>query len=92
MQNTINFHAAVEIVQQNVVQDKRKQQEAINEFLESTCDMFSGSDWFYYVEETGKSLEWLRANAKYSDPQEEQGTMLNNAIMDGDYELMEFYI
>jgi hypothetical protein len=68
----------------------RQSQEALEDFLTSNCDMFSSADWFYYAEETGKSIEWLRSNANYSDPDRE--CMLENALIDGDYELMEFFI
>ena len=74
-------------------QEKQEQQrKALDEFLSSKCDLFSSSDWHYYAAATGKSLEWLRDNATYSDPEGPMGTMLNNAILDGDYDLGKFFI
>jgi hypothetical protein len=74
-------------------QEKQKQQQkALKEFMSSKCDLFSSSDWHYYAATTGKSLEWLRDNASYSDPEGPMGTMLNNAIIDDDYDLAELFI
>ena len=90
--NQLNFHHAIEIVEQIKVRQTNEQAEKLQEFLESKCDMFSSADWFYYAEVTGKSLEWLKDNASYSDSLGMYGTMLNNAIIDNDFELAEFYI
>jgi len=68
------------------------QAEKLAEFLDSKCDMFSFADWEYYVEETGKSLDWLKANASYYDSDGAYGAMLQNAIQFGDSEMAELFI
>lgn len=57
-------------VQQATILDKRQQveqSEALAEFQDSFCDMFSIQDWIYYSEKTGKSIAELKAMAKYED-------------------------
>ena len=66
-----------------------EQREAITEFLESKCDSFSSADFQYYAEVTGKGIDWVRANAKYYDDNGILGTCLDNALIDGDFELAE---
>ena len=89
----IHFEQAVVISKQVDAKQLKKQEETLKEFLESKCDIFNSDDWDYYVQATGKSLDWLRENATYSDELGEYGTMLDNAIIDGDFELAaKFYI
>lgn len=72
-------------------QDTQEQSEMLEEFLSSQCDMFSSHDWYYYVEVTGKDLGYLKENATYGDPKGAIGTMLENAIIDNDYDLVEMF-
>lgn len=67
----------------------REQEEYLEEFLRSKCDIFSSADFQFYADKTGKSLEWIKENANYSDPDGIYGTCLENAMLDGDYELAE---
>ena len=85
----IEFHKAIEISKQVDIKNLQKQKETLQEFLSSKCDLFTSQDWFYYAETTGKSIPWLRENAIYSDPAGEYGTLLTNAMLDNDYELIE---
>ena len=89
---SIEWHQAVGISQQQDKDVTEKQQEYLTEFLESNCDVFSSRDWQFYAGETGKSIQWLRENATYSDDAGEYGTMLTNAFIDNDVDLMEFFI
>ncbi len=69
-----------------------EQLEARTEFLESKCDLFSQADFKYYADKTGLGIDWVMDHAKYSDPDGIYGTCLENAILDGDYDLAEFFI
>jgi len=69
-----------------------EQVEKQEEFLESKCDLFDSNDFNYYATATGKGLDWVRENAKYSDENGMYGSCLENAIIDGDFELAEFFI
>lgn len=44
------------------------QQSAINEFLESNCELFDTNDLQHYENETGKSLDWLLENGRNINP------------------------
>ena len=88
----ITFEQGIEISKQYQEEKKQFSKEKLQEFLESNCDMFSYADWLFYESETGKSIEWLFSNAKYSDPQGAHGTMLQNAIDFGDTELANLFI
>lgn len=70
----------------------KKQQEKIDEFLDSKCDMFSSADFQYYAEVTGKGIDWIRENAKYYSDSGIYGNCLENALIDGDFELAEMLI
>lgn len=70
----------------------KEQQEKIDEFLTSKCDMFSSADFHYYAEVTGKGIDWTMDNAKYHDNNGINGTCLENAMLDGDFELGDFLI
>lgn len=75
-----------------ISQDQQQQQsEKLEEFLESQCDLFSSHDWHYYAEVTGKGIAWLKENATFSDPKGPLGAMLENAVIDNDYDLVEMF-
>lgn len=87
----INWNQAQVESQEVQKQATTRQAEKLAEFLRSKCDLFSMEDWHFYERETGKSLQWLRENATYSDNQGESGQMLTNAMIDGDHELIETF-
>lgn len=87
----INWNQAQVVSQEVQKQATTRKAEKLAEFLESKCDLFSMEDWNFYVKVTGKSLQWLRENASYSDEQAESGQMLTNAMIDGDHELIETF-
>jgi len=89
---TLNFNHAIEIHQEVKEKKKVENKKLLQEFLESKCDLFSYQDFLYYSEKTGKSIQWLWENAKYSDSEGCNGTLLENAIIDEDYELAEMFI
>ena len=91
IKNQIEWHQAIEISQQQTKKDKQARAEALEEFLTSSCDLFSSLDWLYYVDETGKTIDWLREHANYSDPAGTLGAMLENAILDNDTDLIELF-
>jgi len=64
-----------------------EQLEKQREFLESKCDLFDSADFQYYAEATGRGIDWVMANAKYADDEGIYGTVLTNAIADGDFEM-----
>ena len=88
-QTEIQFSQAVIISQAVTEARMARQAEMIEEFLTSKCDMFSGADFEHYAEETGKPIEWIRANAQYYDDLGAYGSSLKNALEFGDYELMD---
>ena len=90
--SNISFEHAINLSNEVTRQESENQKEKLTEFLESTCDLFSYADWQYYADETGKSINWLMQNASYYDDNEAHGTMLNNALIDNDTELMELFI
>jgi len=91
-QTEIHFEQAI-VISESVKENRTKEQEeAVKDFLESNCDLFSGADFNYYAEATGKGIDWVRENAKYSDEQGAYGESLRNAMDFGDYELMEQFI
>ena len=92
MMKDLNLFEAVNLVQHEEIKQIKYQEEKLEEFLSSNCDMFTSDDWLFYTEATGKSLQWLKINATYLDTKGANGTMLDNAISDGDYELGSFYI
>lgn len=93
MKQNIEWHQAQQVAQQVTKEQAQRQQEMLDEFLTSNCDSFSFADWQYYADETGKSIDWLREHATYSDSEGEYGTLLNNAMLDNDHELIEeFFI
>ena len=73
-QTEIQFSQAVKLSEQVEAEREQEQAEAIEEFLSSYCDLFSGADFHYYAEKTGKPIEWIMSNAKYSDPSGSMGT------------------
>jgi hypothetical protein len=68
-----------------------EQIEKTEEFLRSKCDMFSSADFDYYAEVTGKGIEWVRENASYHSELGMYGTCLENALIDGDFDLAEMF-
>ena len=66
-----------------------EQAEKIEEFLTSKCDLFSSADFYYYAEVTGKGIDWVRENASYHSELGACGTCLENALIDGDFDLAE---
>ena len=87
----ITWDQAVKISQDQRKQETQEQAEKLEEFLSSQCDLFSSHDWYYYVEVTGKDLAYLKEHATYSDSRGAIGTMLENAIFDQDYDLVEMF-
>ena len=87
----IEWHEAIRISDQQAKRDQQQQVEALEEFLTSKCDLFNSMDWLYYVDETGKTIEWLKEHANYSDPAGNLGTMLENAIIENDTDLIELF-
>ena len=85
MNNALRYIKASELLTE-------KQQEKIEEFLTSKCDMFSSADFQYYAEVTGKGIEWVRENAQYYSTSGIYGDCLENAILDGDFELAEMLL
>ena len=53
-QTEVSWQQAVKISKHQQKIDEKRQAEKLQEFLGSKCDLFSSSDWSYYVEETGK--------------------------------------
>ena len=75
-----------------ISQDQQQEQaEKLEEFLSSQCDLFSSHDWYFYVEVTGKDLAYLKEHATFSDPKGPLGAMLENAVIDKDYDLIEMF-
>ena len=87
----ITWKQGVQISQNQQKKDTQEQADKLEEFLSSQCDMFSSHDWSYYVEVTGKDLGYLKENATYSDSKGAIGSMLQNAIIDNDYDLIEMF-
>ncbi len=92
MQTEITYNQAIQISKADRQKERINQAEKLQEFLDSKCDMFSFADWEYYASETGKSLDWLKANASYNDDRGAFGTMLENAIEFGDTEMAELFM
>ena len=87
----ITWDEGVQISQDQQKKDTQEQAEKLEEFLSSQCDMFSSHDWYYYVEVTGKDLIWLKEHATFSDPMGPLGSMLENAVIDKDYDLIDMF-
>ena len=71
-QMEIIWSQAKEVSEQAIINNKKEQAKALNEFRTSFCDMFTISDWMYYAEKTEWSIQKLREYAKY---QEEETTL-----------------
>ena len=69
-----------------------KQQEKLEEFLTSYCDMFSGADFYYYAEVTGKDIKWIMSHAKYRSNDGILGDCLDNALIDMDLDLADLLV
>jgi hypothetical protein len=64
MNNIIECHQAKEFPEER----RQDQQKYIDEFLESDCELMNGRDLQYYVDNTGKSLEWIVDNGRNINP------------------------
>ena len=84
----IQWTEAVQQAQDISQEKQRSQAEALQEFKESNCDMFSVQDWMYYCEETGKTMSELRQIAKFQDTNT-VNYYLSSLAASGDIELDE---
>lgn len=64
MKNTIEWHQAQELPEHN----ENRRAEKLAEFLDSNCEMMNGRDLQYYVDETGKDLQWIIDNGRDIHP------------------------
>jgi hypothetical protein len=88
-QTEIQWSQAQQVQAREVKVDKEEQARYLQDFLESTCDIFSSADFEYYAEMTGKTIQWIMSNAKFSETEEDR---MQWAAMDNDYELIDLMI
>jgi len=83
--NTIEWNQAQADSIAQHKRDKRHRELMIDEYLDSTTDLFSSRDFYYYSEETGKSMKWLFDNSYFKQDIVE---ILRCANLDDDQELI----
>lgn len=88
----IQIKKEIPVYQLKTAEEHQREVEKQEEFLTSFCDMFSGADFNYYAEVTGKGIAWVMQNAKYRSDVGIYGECLNNALIDQDIELAEILI
>lgn len=73
----------------SVDQVRHEQAVKLNEFRNSFCDGFDVRDLRYYAKETGKSLSWIIAHARFQEEGGIWGEFLENAILNRDSDTLE---
>lgn len=68
MHPQIEWHAAQSVSQYVTAEKLQSQIDKQTEFKESNAELFDANDLQYYIDETGKDLQWLLANATNLNP------------------------
>lgn len=84
--STIEWSQAIETGKVMAQTAKINREKMLSEFLDSTADVFSSADLYYYSIETGKDIAWIVRNANF---QTEIPTLIENAFLDHDSELID---
>lgn len=66
-QTEIHFNIAKEQVKIYEKNQRKEQAKYLNQFRSEFCDMFTISDWSFYSEKTGWSIQKLYEYAKFSE-------------------------
>lgn len=84
--STIEWSQAIEASKVAHKRARINREAMLSEFLDSTADLFSSADLYYYAEETGKDIAWIVRNANFET---EISTLIENAFLDNDSELID---
>jgi hypothetical protein len=88
-QSVIQWDLATHEAAQRRTRGQQKRVDKMTEFLNSKCDLFSSQDFYYYAGETGQPIESIMKAAKFNTNID---TLLKNASIDNDYELINLLI